>query len=290
MIELLFRRLIAAFEPRVGRSPSRADRPRALSASRGRRRCRPTPSRRCSASLACRRRRAAGSASRIVALFANRPGRHRGAARLLAAQDWAASPRRDAPGGRAGLGAPDAIAVRTRRDRAGFWIVPSWHEVPRAQRVIRLDPGLAFGTGTHPTTRMCLRWTARRPALAPRWRVCSTTAAARASRHRRRAAWRRAHRRGRHRPAAVGRRAPTPRPPTGQRVNAGLPELAQGSTRSSSPTSSPRRSSCSPAAVLAVAAGGIWCWPASSSAGRTEGGLCRPGSRCRWTIATRAGC
>jgi ribosomal protein L11 methyltransferase len=42
-----------------------------------------------------------------------------------------------------------------------FWIVPSWHEVPAgAQRVIRLDPGLAFGTGTHPTTRMCLRWTA----------------------------------------------------------------------------------------------------------------------------------
>ena len=42
-----------------------------------------------------------------------------------------------------------------------FWIVPSWHEPPAAAtRVIRLDPGLAFGTGTHPTTRMCLRWTA----------------------------------------------------------------------------------------------------------------------------------
>ena len=42
-----------------------------------------------------------------------------------------------------------------------FWIVPSWHEPPAAaQQVIRLDPGLAFGTGTHPTTRMCLRWTA----------------------------------------------------------------------------------------------------------------------------------
>lgn len=40
-----------------------------------------------------------------------------------------------------------------------FWIVPSWHEPPaQAQQVIRLDPGLAFGTGTHPTTRMCLRW------------------------------------------------------------------------------------------------------------------------------------
>ena len=43
-----------------------------------------------------------------------------------------------------------------------FWIVPSWHETPAAAlRVIRLDPGLAFGTGTHPTTRMCLRWIAR---------------------------------------------------------------------------------------------------------------------------------
>ncbi|WP_101048481.1 50S ribosomal protein L11 methyltransferase [Macromonas nakdongensis] len=44
-----------------------------------------------------------------------------------------------------------------------FWIVPSWHEPPAAaQTVIRLDPGLAFGTGTHPTTRMCLRWVAQR--------------------------------------------------------------------------------------------------------------------------------
>ncbi len=43
-----------------------------------------------------------------------------------------------------------------------FWIVPSWHEPPaQARRVLRLDPGLAFGTGTHPTTRMCLRWLAR---------------------------------------------------------------------------------------------------------------------------------
>jgi ribosomal protein L11 methyltransferase len=42
-----------------------------------------------------------------------------------------------------------------------FWIVPTWHEPPaQARQVIRLDPGLAFGTGTHPTTRMCLRWIA----------------------------------------------------------------------------------------------------------------------------------
>ena len=43
-----------------------------------------------------------------------------------------------------------------------FWIVPTWHELPdQAKKVIRLDPGLAFGTGTHPTTKMCLRWIAQ---------------------------------------------------------------------------------------------------------------------------------
>lgn len=43
-----------------------------------------------------------------------------------------------------------------------FWIVPTWHQPPaQARQIIRLDPGLAFGTGTHPTTRMCLRWIAR---------------------------------------------------------------------------------------------------------------------------------
>ena len=50
-----------------------------------------------------------------------------------------------------------------------FWIVPSWHEPPtQAQQVIRLDPGLAFGTGTHPTTRMCLRWIAQRSLAGQR--------------------------------------------------------------------------------------------------------------------------
>jgi len=50
-----------------------------------------------------------------------------------------------------------------------FWIVPTWHEPPAAARqVIRLDPGLAFGTGTHPTTRMCLRWIAKHPPTGQR--------------------------------------------------------------------------------------------------------------------------
>jgi ribosomal protein L11 methyltransferase len=43
-----------------------------------------------------------------------------------------------------------------------FWIVPTWHQPPaQAKIMIRLDPGLAFGTGTHPTTSMCLRWIAQ---------------------------------------------------------------------------------------------------------------------------------
>ena len=50
-----------------------------------------------------------------------------------------------------------------------FWVVPSWHQPPaQAKWVLRLDPGLAFGTGTHPTTRMCLRWIATHPLLGQR--------------------------------------------------------------------------------------------------------------------------
>lgn len=40
-----------------------------------------------------------------------------------------------------------------------LWIVPSWHNAPDSHAInIRLDPGLAFGTGSHPTTRLCLKW------------------------------------------------------------------------------------------------------------------------------------
>jgi ribosomal protein L11 methyltransferase len=50
-----------------------------------------------------------------------------------------------------------------------FWVVPSWHEPPAgAQWVLRLDPGLAFGTGTHPTTRMCLKWIVQHPPKGQR--------------------------------------------------------------------------------------------------------------------------
>lgn len=40
-----------------------------------------------------------------------------------------------------------------------LWIVPSWHQAPDADAInIRLDPGMAFGTGSHATTRLCLQW------------------------------------------------------------------------------------------------------------------------------------
>lgn len=101
--------------------------------------------------------------SRILALFAAEEGA-REAADLLQAQDFFA--------GCALLGLsplPDQDWVRLTQSQFApveitpdFWIVPTWHEVPaQARKTIRLDPGLAFGTGTHPTTRMCLRWIAQ---------------------------------------------------------------------------------------------------------------------------------
>jgi len=56
--------------------------------------------------------------------------------------------------------------VRDSRDQfapirisSRLWIVPSWHTAPDPGAVnVTLDPGIAFGTGSHPTTRLCLRW------------------------------------------------------------------------------------------------------------------------------------
>ncbi len=43
-----------------------------------------------------------------------------------------------------------------------LWIVPSWHEAPTPDAInLILDPGMAFGTGSHPTTRLCLEWLER---------------------------------------------------------------------------------------------------------------------------------
>jgi ribosomal protein L11 methyltransferase len=46
-----------------------------------------------------------------------------------------------------------------------LWIVPSWHDAPDPGAInLELDPGLAFGTGSHPTTRLCLEWLCRHVA------------------------------------------------------------------------------------------------------------------------------
>ena len=51
----------------------------------------------------------------------------------------------------------DPIRVSQR-----LWIVPSWHELPDPAAInLILDPGMAFGTGSHPTTRLCLEWLER---------------------------------------------------------------------------------------------------------------------------------
>jgi ribosomal protein L11 methyltransferase len=49
-----------------------------------------------------------------------------------------------------------------------LWIVPTWHEAPGEGVVLRLDPGLAFGTGAHPSTRLVLGWLATQPLAGAR--------------------------------------------------------------------------------------------------------------------------
>jgi ribosomal protein L11 methyltransferase len=101
--------------------------------------------------------------SRVTALFSTE-AQAREAAQLLTAQDFFAACSL--------LGVValvDQDWVRLTQSQFApveitpeFWIVPTWHEPPEAaKQVIRLDPGLAFGTGTHPTTRMCLKWIAK---------------------------------------------------------------------------------------------------------------------------------
>jgi ribosomal protein L11 methyltransferase len=103
--------------------------------------------------------------SRVSALFSDSDGAERAALELLSLGEGAVSVQ----GIRAV--ADDDWVRRTQSQFApvhidrDFWVVPSWHAVPEGARpVIRLDPGLAFGTGTHPTTRMCLRWLSRQSA------------------------------------------------------------------------------------------------------------------------------
>ena len=111
--------------------------------------------------------------SRVVALF-NDEAAARHAAAVLAVQEFFA--------GCEAVGTTEVAEqdwVRLTQSQfapvqitPSFWIVPTWHEPPaQARQTIRLDPGLAFGTGTHPTTRMCLRWIATRGAAGPGARV-----------------------------------------------------------------------------------------------------------------------
>ena len=101
--------------------------------------------------------------SRVVSLFVTEAVA-RDAAELLKAQDFFADCSVVAI-----QNVPEQDWVRLTQSQFApveitpeFWIVPTWHEPPaQALKVIRLDPGLAFGTGTHPTTRMCLKWTAQ---------------------------------------------------------------------------------------------------------------------------------
>jgi ribosomal protein L11 methyltransferase len=100
--------------------------------------------------------------STLKALFADEPAATAAAALLLAGDDANAVQLQSI------AAVPEQDWVRLTQSQfapveitPSFWIVPSWHEAPpQARQVMRLDPGLAFGTGTHPTTRMCLRWIA----------------------------------------------------------------------------------------------------------------------------------
>jgi len=108
--------------------------------------------------------------SRVLALFANEAAAGE-AGRLLQAQDFFEGCELSEV-----AAVPDQDWVRLTQSQFApveitpeFWIVPTWHEPPaQARQVIRLDPGLAFGTGTHPTTRMCLGWIAAHPPQGQR--------------------------------------------------------------------------------------------------------------------------
>lgn len=104
--------------------------------------------------------RAAWCRSRVTALFDNEAAAQAAAALLVAQhgadglQLEALRPVADQDWVRLTQSQFEPVAITD-----SFWIVPTWHAVPAAaQRAIRLDPGLAFGTGTHPTTALCLEW------------------------------------------------------------------------------------------------------------------------------------
>ncbi|HET7370206.1 MAG TPA: 50S ribosomal protein L11 methyltransferase, partial [Gammaproteobacteria bacterium] len=71
----------------------------------------------------------------------------------VADQQWETAWRRD---------------FKPMRFGARLWVCPSGEPAPDGAIVVRLDPGLAFGTGTHPTTALCLEWLAQAPLAGQR--------------------------------------------------------------------------------------------------------------------------
>ena len=98
--------------------------------------------------------------NRVVALFADDDDVNDAVARAMAASGFTLKPDlrisevQEQDWVRLTQSQFDPIRVSQK-----LWIVPSWHEVPDTSVLnIILDPGLAFGTGSHPTTRLCLEW------------------------------------------------------------------------------------------------------------------------------------
>lgn len=108
------------------------------------------------------------------------PGWERSRVVALLAADADAAATVDACARRAGLPAAPAFSVDSVAEQdwvqltqsqfepirisGRLWIVPSWHRAPDPDAIVLvLDPGMAFGTGSHPTTRLCLEWLERSP-------------------------------------------------------------------------------------------------------------------------------
>jgi ribosomal protein L11 methyltransferase len=120
----------------------------------------PTKNKHCLVSPACHRQRQAGRSSELPCLLMMPPAADAGKLLVLQAFFKEAFARHQ-PGGEQDWVRLTQSQFEPVPITDTFWVVPSWHEPPaQAQWVLRLDPGLAFGTGTHPTTRMCLRWIA----------------------------------------------------------------------------------------------------------------------------------
>ncbi len=92
-------------------------------------------------------------AAQIISALSQETGiaQFRYSTEVIAEQDWV----------RATQAQFDPIKITDK-----LWIVPTWHDAPTEDAInIILDPGLAFGTGSHPTTSLCLEWLTQQPNL-----------------------------------------------------------------------------------------------------------------------------